>query len=173
MIHVDQLKEGWDVTNLYNDRTVEGFNSRTLIEQAIGRGLRLPYGKRVGVDAVDRLTIVAHDKFQDIIDEANRGDSILKVGLVVIGKDIPEKHSKAIEVKSSLEERLIAPAPSPDGSQGSSPKPQKPLFDTDGERRAAKATLEALPSFERLRSAGDLTSPDVIEKIVAQVTQKL
>ena len=45
-------------------------NARTLIEQSIGRGLRLPYGKRTGVAAVDRLNIVAHDKFQEIIDEA-------------------------------------------------------------------------------------------------------
>ena len=42
-----------------------------LIKQSIGRGLRLPYGKRTGVAAVDRLNIVAHDKFQEIIDEAN------------------------------------------------------------------------------------------------------
>ena len=35
------------------------------IEQSIGRGLRLPYGKRTGVAAVDRLNIVAHDRFQD------------------------------------------------------------------------------------------------------------
>jgi hypothetical protein len=28
--------------------------------------LRLPYGKRTGVTAVDRLNIVAHDRFQEI-----------------------------------------------------------------------------------------------------------
>ena len=169
VIHVDQLKEGWDVTNLYTIVPLRAFNSRTLIEQAIGRGLRLPYGKRVGVDAVDRLTIVAHDKFQEIIDEANRGDSILKVGLVVIGKDIPEKHSKAVEVKTSLEDRLLGPVP----VEGAPPSTQKPLFESDGERRAAKATLEALPTFERLRSAGDLRSPEVREKLVAQVKEAL
>lgn len=169
VIHVDQLKEGWDVTNLYTIVPLRAFNSRTLIEQAIGRGLRLPYGKRVGVDAVDRLTIVAHDKFQEIIDEANRGDSILKVGLVIIGKDIPEKHSKAIEVKTSLEDRLLGPVQ----VEGAVPSTQRPLFESDGERRAAKATLEALPSFERLRSAGDLRSPEVREKLVAQVKEAL
>ena len=51
---------------------------RILIEQSIGRGLRLPYGKRTGVTAVDRLNIVAHDKFQEIIDEANRPDSAIR-----------------------------------------------------------------------------------------------
>ncbi|MDZ4818447.1 MAG: DEAD/DEAH box helicase family protein [Planctomycetota bacterium] len=173
VIHVDQLKEGWDVTNLYTIVPLRAFNSRTLIEQAIGRGLRLPYGKRVGVDAVDRLTIVAHDKFQDIIDEANRGDSILKVGLVVIGRDIPEKPSKAYEVKTTLEERLFGPTPPADGEKPLSTAVQKPLFDTDGERRAAKATLDALPAFEKLRRAGDLRSPEVQQKLVEQVKEVL
>jgi type III restriction enzyme len=72
VIHVNMLKEGWDVTNLYTIVPLRAANARTLIEQSIGRGLRLPYGKRTGVAAVDRLNIVAHDKFQEIIDEANR-----------------------------------------------------------------------------------------------------
>ena len=66
------LKEGWDVTNLYTIVPLRAANARTLIEQSIGRGLRLPYGKRTGVAAVDRLNIVAHDKFQEIVDEANQ-----------------------------------------------------------------------------------------------------
>jgi type III restriction enzyme len=78
VIHVYMLKEGWDVTNLYTIVPLNVANSRTLIEQSIGRGLRLPYGKRTGNEAVDRLSIVAHDKFQEIIDEANRGDSPIR-----------------------------------------------------------------------------------------------
>jgi type III restriction enzyme len=72
VIHVNMLKEGWDVTNLYTIVPLRAANARTLIEQSIGRGLRLPYGKRTGVTAVDRLNIVAHDRFQEIIEEANK-----------------------------------------------------------------------------------------------------
>ena len=57
VIHVNMLKEGWDVTNLYTIVPLRAANSKTLVEQSIGRGLRLPYGKRTGVAAVDRLTI--------------------------------------------------------------------------------------------------------------------
>jgi type III restriction enzyme len=63
VIHVNMLKEGWDVTNLYTIVPLRAANARILIEQSIGRGLRLPYGKRTGVTAVDRLSIVAHDRF--------------------------------------------------------------------------------------------------------------
>lgn len=45
--------------------------SEILTEQTIGRGLRLPYGKRIGVEAVGRLTIIAHNRFQEIFDRAN------------------------------------------------------------------------------------------------------
>ena len=83
VIHVNMLKEGWDVTNLYTIVPLRAANSKTLVEQSIGRGLRLPYGKRVGVVAVDRLTIVSHDHFQEIIDEANKPDSIIRTGVVI------------------------------------------------------------------------------------------
>jgi type III restriction enzyme len=46
VIHVNMLKEGWDVTNLYTIVPLRAANARILIEQSIGRGLRLPYGKR-------------------------------------------------------------------------------------------------------------------------------
>jgi len=57
VIHVNMLKEGWDVTNLYTIVPLRAANSKTLVEQSVGRGLRLPYGKRVGVPSVDRLII--------------------------------------------------------------------------------------------------------------------
>ena len=97
VIHVNMLKEGWDVTNLYTIVPLRAANARTLIEQSIGRGLRLPYGKRTGVEPVDRLNIVAHDKFQEIIDEANRGDSPLRLKQVIL--DAPKAHEKVISVR--------------------------------------------------------------------------
>ena len=95
VIHVNMLKEGWDVTNLYTIVPLRAANARTLIEQSIGRGLRLPYGKRTGVAAVDRLNIVAHDKFQEIIDEANRGDSPIRLKQVIL--DAPGADDNKVE----------------------------------------------------------------------------
>src|ERR1700694_454610 len=85
VIHVNMLKEGWDVTNLYTIIPLRAANARTLIEQSIGRGLRLPYGRRTGVTSVDRLNIVAHDRFQEIVDEANLPDSVIRLQQVVLG----------------------------------------------------------------------------------------
>ncbi|WP_019536579.1 DEAD/DEAH box helicase family protein [Paenibacillus ginsengihumi] len=97
VIHVNMLKEGWDVTNLYTIIPLRAANSKTLVEQSIGRGLRLPYGRRTGVKAVDRLTIIAHDKFQEIVDAANDPRSVLRRG-VLIGKDVAETLKQAYAV---------------------------------------------------------------------------
>jgi hypothetical protein len=87
VIHVNMLKEGWDVTNLYTIVPLRAANARTLIEQSIGRGLRLPYGRKTGVDVVDRLNIIAHDKFQEVIDEAGRGDSPIRMQFLMLSPD--------------------------------------------------------------------------------------
>lgn len=79
VIHVNMLKEGWDVTNLYTIVPLRAANARTLIEQSIGRGLRLPYGRKTGVEVVDRLNIIAHDKFNEVVEEAGRGDSPIRL----------------------------------------------------------------------------------------------
>lgn len=47
VIHVNKLKEGWDVTNLYTIVPLRASASEILTEQTIGRGLRLPYGKEL------------------------------------------------------------------------------------------------------------------------------
>ena len=79
VVHVNMLKEGWDVTNLYTIVPLRAANARTLIEQSIGRGLRLPYGRKTGVEVVDRLNIIAHDRFQEVVEEAGHGDSPIRL----------------------------------------------------------------------------------------------
>jgi len=46
-----------------------------------------PTAKRTGVTAVDRLNIIAHDKFQEIIDEANKPDSAIRLQKVILSGD--------------------------------------------------------------------------------------
>src|SRR4030042_4651627 len=64
VIHVNMLKEGWDVTHLYTIIPLRTAASTTLEEKTIGRGLRLPYGKRTGDKKLDTLRIVAHNRVQ-------------------------------------------------------------------------------------------------------------
>src|SRR5271157_3241963 len=174
VIHVNMLKEGWDVTNLYTIVPLRAANSKTLVEQSIGRGLRLPYGKRTGVADVDRLTIVSHDRFQEIVDHANDPNSIIRTG-VVIGRDIPDTPTQAMTIAPTILSVLgIAPQPEPGDSTQVGRAVQEPLFKTAPERKVAEAAYETMHrSYSRLTRSSELTSPEVQQKIVASVMEEI
>lgn len=96
VVHVNILKEGWDVNNLYTIIPLRTAASQTLREQTIGRGLRLPYEKRTGNKDVDSLIITAHDKFEEIIREASDPNSLLKAGNIIYAEDIEKAESVAV-----------------------------------------------------------------------------
>lgn len=104
VIHVDMLKEGWDVSNLYTIVPLRAANALTLIEQTIGRGLRLPFGgKRTGVEKVDMLSIMMHDKFQEVVDAAKDKNSILySIGKIQLNKS--DLNSKKVTVESKTKD---------------------------------------------------------------------
>lgn len=176
VVHVDKLKEGWDVTNLYTIVPLRAANSTTLVEQSIGRGLRLPYGKRMGVAAVDRLTIVAHDKFDAIINEANKPGSIIR-SVVRIGKDVNLVGKKAVTVSTTAVEQLIGrPATQPVQEKKFELEIQdKPVLKTKEEQAIVNLYIEAIKDFERrvteVPSLESLIKPDVQERITQQVTK--
>lgn len=108
VIHVFMLKEGWDVSNLYTICPLNAANSAILIEQTIGRGLRLPFGgKRTGVEKLDKLTIVAHDNYNSILAEANNPNSPLnKIKLIEVAVDPNEPKQISVIVKDSLTAKI-------------------------------------------------------------------
>ncbi len=109
VVHVNMLKEGWDVNNLYTIIPLRASNAAILIEQTIGRGLRLPYGgQRTGNKDVDTLTVIAHDKFQKVIDEANKGNSLLKrVSFIELDEaDERDKGGRVETTPTSTEQKI-------------------------------------------------------------------
>jgi type III restriction enzyme len=140
------------------------------VEQSIGRGLRLPYGKRTGVGAVDRLTIVSHDKFQEIVDYANSPDSVIRGGLKVVY--VNDERSKVVIAEPEIVNR-IAEAPAAFGLPGTEGQ-HKSLFDKPKEREAAKVTLDVIHrEFERLPRSADLAKPEIQQQIVEKVKEIL
>ena len=108
VVHVNILKEGWDVNNLYTIIPLRSAASQTLREQTIGRGLRLPYGKRTGNRDVDSLIITAHDKFEEIIREAADPNSLLKAGNIIYAEDLEKAESVAVtpNYKTAVQESM-------------------------------------------------------------------
>lgn len=184
VIHVNMLKEGWDVTNLYTIVPLRAASARTLIEQSIGRGLRLPYGKRTGVAAVDRLNIVAHDRFQEIIDEANRGDSPIRLKQIILEAPRAEDKKVSVQVQSGAAIRLgltdasmVYPASSTAMSKEFKAAEPTPIFSTEAEKQAARVVIEVISTLETQRdlvpTSVALLTPQVQKVIQGEVAERL
>ena len=170
VIHVNMLKEGWDVTNLYTIIPLRTAASLTLREQTIGRGLRLPYGQRTKNDKVDRLTIVAHDKFQEIIDEANKPDSIIKKeNIIEIDTQELNQTKEVITSKSIIEEKF---------------EEEKKKIETitePEEKQKAQIDLEvrkmitfALPdASNNVKNIDELTKPEIKKIVIEKIKQNI
>lgn len=170
VIHVNMLKEGWDVTNLYTIVPLRTATSRTLVEQSIGRGLRLPYGRRTGVSAVDRLTIVAHDRFQEIIDEANRSDSAIRYVPVYIGNEESLPVGRVAVVVPSPTQAMFLPPPVTDGA----PEAPSPVFTSEEEIRVAQAAVDVIyQNFSHHPSPMVLCDGPARTQLIAAVRERL
>ncbi len=174
VIHVNMLKEGWDVTNLYTIVPLRAANARILIEQSIGRGLRLPYGKRVGVPAVDRLSIIAHDKFQEIVDEARKPDSsIKKLQLIELDGDDIESRTETVVSQSNVANQLGMKPAQQTSSTHLAGEDAKPAFATPEEQRVAQLAYEVIKKLEakpqEVPTLAALESPEIQSAIVQDV----
>ncbi|VEJ45363.1 DEAD/DEAH box helicase [Bartonella vinsonii] len=181
VIHVNKLKEGWDVTNLYTIVPLRASASEILTEQTIGRGLRLPYGCKTGVEAIDRLTIIAHDRFQDIIDRANDPNSIIKKHIEIGGGgDIPCKKSDILTVPSRAETESIKTTVTYNFDiNGASDLQDVMLHDAvpslfiSEEKKIADVAWDIIKGYEKLPSSQLLNSVAIQEKISNEVMESI
>lgn len=176
VIHVNMLKEGWDVTNLYTIVPLRAANARVLIEQSIGRGLRLPYGKRTGVTAVDRLNIVAHDKFQEIIDEANKPDSAIRLQAVVLDTDELGQKTATVVSQSQLATKLGFKPVQVTRSTTLAGQDVAPVFTKPEEQKVAQIAWEVIRKLENqpqmLPTIEHLKKPEIQAAIVKAVEEQ-
>ncbi|MCM0592109.1 MAG: DEAD/DEAH box helicase family protein [Gloeotrichia echinulata DEX184] len=177
VIHVNMLKEGWDVTNLYTIVPLRAANSRILIEQSIGRGLRLPYGKRTGVTIVDRLNIVAHDKFQEIVEEAKRPESQIRLQQIILTPEDLQQRTETVVSRSKLAQNLGIPAEQtinlPETENKNS---QPPIFESPIEQKIAQLTYQEIQKLENhpeeVPTTAYLSSPKIQAIVREAVTRE-
>ena len=71
IINVGMLKEGWDVKNVYVIASMRASVSDVLTEQTLGRGLRLPFGSYTGIEFLDTLEVLAHERYEALLEKRN------------------------------------------------------------------------------------------------------
>lgn len=177
VVHVNKLKEGWDVSNLFTIVPLRAAASEILTEQTLGRGLRLPYGKRTGVEAVDTLTVISHDRFDEIIDKAKTADGLIHKKVIIgDGGDVPFQKPIMIaapSVFSAAIDRAISPTePSTPGMAEAA----APAFNfTPAEAQLAKVIGSVLlPKIgAKVGTMADLTSERTVRQAAADAVAVL
>jgi type III restriction enzyme len=126
VISVGMLKEGWDVKNVYVIASMRASVSELLTEQTLGRGLRLPFGTYTGIELLDTLEVLGHERYEDLLRKAGvlneqfidrRTRAVLRRtsdGSLVA---VPETTEVAVPVVP-VEGALVADAVSPAGTPG-------------------------------------------------------
>lgn len=171
VIHVDKLKEGWDVNNLYTIIPLRTAASKILREQMVGRGLRLPYGERTGDKDIDSVMLTAHDKFKDILEEAQKGDSIFKAGNVIKVEEIePEEVSDpqlALEEWNEEPDDILASAYKATGVDRSEQSDTAFQAIQEAVKKEVYQTIQSTPTHTVMPSA----VKKIAKKVVSTVTE--
>ena len=172
VIHVNMLKEGWDVTNLYTIVPLRAAKALTLIEQTIGRGLRLPYGERTNDKHVDTLTVIAHDHFDAVINAAKDPNSLInRMQLVEIPANELVEKRMVISTGDRISERLKTEQKRLDTMQDAVEK-QRGQHTLDAKR----AIINALPLAALkvpVRGVQDLEKSEVKAAVIQTITEEL
>ena len=179
VIHVNKLKEGWDVTNLYTIVPLRASASEILTEQTLGRVLRLPYGVRVARNeedefaVVDRLTVIAHERFDEIIKEAKKpGSIVMKRVEIGPGGDVSLAGAKLVEFPSVAQSMITGTRPDVQGAPAAPAVPQ--VISTPAGSQAANVTIDVIRRYERkLASVEELRNSAVQQQIAGEVRELL
>jgi len=117
--------------------------------------------------AVDRLNIVAHDRFQEIVDEANKPDSPVRLTQVILDPATDLQPTRTVIAQPTILAMLAAPPPA---QAGESPaKAPQPLFATEQERQIAELALKAIQQRETLPQMNYLQKAEVQAAILQEV----
>ena len=169
VIHVNMLKEGWDVTNLYTIVPLRAADAPILVEQSIGRGLRLPYGgRRTGFADVDKLTVIAHENFEAVIARAKDPNSVLsKFQYAELDEeDIKKEPSNVVVAQTRLdlqEEKELAKAKT---------EIEKKTAQVVSDAR--RAVWEVIPQFNgSVKTLSDLQKPEMVKAIKEMTIRKI
>ena len=164
VIHVNMLKEGWDVTNLYTIVPLRAADSRTLVEQSIGRGsaaaLRQAHGRARRGPPDDR-------RARPVPGHRRRGqEGRILLNRINIGEDVPETPKKTVVVAPVVETVLgvtrAAGGPEADFGVSEEIAPAAMILEAV---RMASLDVKRVPGPDALQSA------EVREQLVAAVKE--
>lgn len=141
VIHVNKLKEGWDVKNIFTIIPLRASISDTLTEQTIGRGVRMPF-QNVTRDQIDNfpkaftLHIIAFsgkdDNYKDVIEKSKKNNIIVKS---YDDEEFKERNLETYEIKPLNNKYVLT----------------IPIFESKVKQSGKLTEFDIEPDFEELR----------------------
>lgn len=166
VIHVNKLKEGWDVKNIFTIIPLRASVSTVLTEQTIGRGVRLPY-HNVTRDQIEEyphaftLNLITFsgkdDNYKEIADKCLKNNIIVKE--YNDNESIGDKNLEIIEINPTETKFSI----------------DIPKFTTETITAGKFTTFEIEPSFEKFEKTiteiESIALSDGYKEILGKATQ--
>jgi type III restriction enzyme len=138
IVSVGMLKEGWDVKNVYVIASMRASVSKILTEQTLGRGLRLPFDTYTGIEFLDTLEVIAHERFEQLL---KRKDVINQAFIDEQTRAVVKKTMGGDDVVSITKEPVVTDV-EVDGAGGTG-EPQVKDLEAVTEAAKAQAALKA------------------------------
>lgn len=135
VVSVGMLKEGWDVKNVYVIASLRASVSTILTEQTLGRGLRLPFGAYTGIELLDTLEVLGHERYEELLRRAN-----------VLNEEFIDRRTRAARrlnaegqtvIVAETRQVVMPLVTAPDNANGAGVAPGQPAIATV-EQQAAK-----------------------------------
>lgn len=139
IVSVDRLKEGWDTKRVAVMCALRAMSSDILTQQTMGRGLRLPFGARTGVDELDQLDILSHKSFKSLLKDE---DVLRSFGL----GDAAQGAISGMDVEESFRQGEGKMQPNPNGLSA----------ETQSGSSSGSTAWLTTPSGEAARDASDI-----------------
>jgi len=145
IVNVAQLKEGWDVKNVYVILSFRPSVSEVLTEQTLGRGMRLPFGSYTGLEMLDTVEIIAHEKYSDLLAKRDSlNERFIDYGTVAERRVLPDGSVVVRQRPVVTEDTVIAPVADDEPaatatSDTSTPPRSSGVADLEGRTAAAAA----------------------------------
>jgi type III restriction enzyme len=119
---------------------------------------------------VDRLNIVAHDRFQEIIDEANKPDSVVRLTQIILDPATDLQKTHTLVIQSNLAQQMATEgAAAPTLPPGTPAAP--PVFETEAEKKVAQVVYQVIQQYQNLPASNHLLKPEVQQQIAEKAEE--
>lgn len=123
IISVGMLKEGWDVKNVYVIASMRASVSEVMTEQTLGRGMRLPFGSYTGIELLDTVEVLAHEKYEDLLKKREAlNESFIDWGTYAVLRPRPDGTLVVRQQSVEDNDHEVIPPPAPAIEDGDGPR---------------------------------------------------